>query len=142
MNFSSIWVSITGHFYPSRLSPRLEYHITTITGKSYHHEFVSPWCFIQSIDLLLPKYCFGTLILSCSLFVYVGQLSSIGFIFYSLGQHNFEFRSVSRFHESGSEARLISKSYFTNLPSFFIMRLHWIRILHFMCAWGWSEAGN
>ena len=31
---------------------------------------------------------------------------------YYLGQHNFEFRSVSRFHRSGSEAGLISISHF------------------------------
>ena len=37
---------------------------------------------------------------------------------------------------------LISISHFTNLPHFFIMRLHSIRISHFTCAWGWSEAGN
>ena len=59
-----------------------------------------------------------------------------------LGQHNFDFRSVSRFHGSGSEAGLISISHFTNLPQLFIMRLHSIRISHFMCAWDWSEAGN
>ena len=58
----------------------------------------------------------------------------------SLGQHNFEFRSVSRYHESGSEAGLIS--HFTNLPQLIIMRLNSIRISHFMCAWRWPEAGN
>ena len=43
---------------------------------------------------------------------------------YELGEHNFEFRSVSRFHGSGSEAGLINISYFTNLPSSFMMQLH------------------
>ena len=49
-----------------------------------------------------------------------------------LGQHNFDLRTVSRFHGSGSEASLISISHFTNLPQSFIMRLHLIRISHFM----------
>ena len=54
----------------------------------------------------------------------------------------FEFRSVDRLHLSGSEAGPISISHFINLPQFFIMLLHSIHISHFMCAWGWSEAGN
>ena len=52
----------------------------------------------------------------------------------TLGRHNFEFRSLSRFHGCGSEAGLISISHFTNMPQFFIMRLHSIRIPHFMCV--------
>ena len=72
--------------------------------------------------------------------------SGIFWVFYLLslllGQHNFDFGSVSRFHEIGSEAGLISIYHFKNLPQLFIMRLHSIVISHFMCAWDWSEAGN
>ena len=59
----------------------------------------------------------------------------------SSGQHNFEFRSVSRFHSSGGEAGLISISHFTNLPHFFIMRIPLFYISHFMCVWLSFEAG-
>ena len=54
-----------------------------------------------------------------------------------LGQHNFEFRSVSKFYGRGSEA-----GHFTNWPQFFIMRLYSVRISDFTCAWGWSEGGK
>ena len=68
------WISalcelvLQGIFYPSRLSPRLEYHITTITGESYHHAFVSPWCLIQTNWFATSQI----LLRSCSLFAYVG----------------------------------------------------------------------
>ena len=50
---------------------------------------------------------------------------------HKLGQHNFEFRSVSKFHGSGSE-----EGHFTNLPQFFIMCLRSVRISDLTCAWG------
>ena len=49
---------------------------------------------------------------------------------HKLGHHNFEFRSVSKFHRSGSEA-----GHFTNLPQFFIIFLHSVRISDF-CVLG------